>query len=110
MYSEHYITKVQIMCAFLVMGRSLHPGSAMVKPDYGLSLRERYSPHFQLDTASRCFPVPTACMWLRMTMLGSTIRPRVRTVLELSCSLFLPPFPTNMGSNLFSPRRMSPGS
>src|SRR6266446_6359525 len=94
MYSEHYITKVQIMCAFLVMGRSLHPGSAMVKPDYGLSLRERYSPHFELDTAARCFPVPTACMWpivTAVTVAGSTIRPRIWTVLALSHSLFLPP-------------------
>src|SRR5258708_591298 len=115
MYSEHYITRVQSMCAFLMMGRSLHPGSAGVEADYGLSLRERYSTHFKLDTAAGCFPVPTACMWRMMTAVivaGSTIRPRIRTVLALSHSLFLPPFafsPT-MGSNLFSPCRMSPGS
>src|SRR5258705_9652168 len=117
MYSEHYITRVHSMCAFLVMGRSLHPGPAWMKPDYGPLLGERYSPHFELDPAAWCFPVPTACMWLIMapvTVAGSTIRPRIRTVLALSRSLFLPLLvalairPTR--SNLFSPRRMSPGS
>src|SRR5258708_1299390 len=92
MYSEHYIATEQRMCAFLTMGRSLHPGSAGVKPDYGLSLREHYSPHFELYT-TRCFPVPTACMW-PMTPAGSTICPRIRRLLALSRSLFLPPFIT----------------
>src|SRR5260221_13573118 len=94
MYSEHYITREQIMCAFLMMGCSLNPGPAWMRPDYGLLLRERFSPHFKLDTAARCFPVPTACMWPMMTaltMAGSTICPQIRRLLALSRSFFLPP-------------------
>src|SRR5258708_10971752 len=120
MYSEHYITRAHDMCAFLVMGRSLHPRPSEVKPDYGLSLRERYSPHFKLDGAARCFPIPTACMWPMMTafspltMLGPMMPRRIRTVLALSRSLFLPTLFAfsyrATRTNLFSPRRMSPGS
>src|SRR5258705_9508571 len=99
MYSGHYITRVQSMCAFPVMCHSLHPGplGGGMKPDYGLSLRERYSPHFGLDGAARCFPVPITCMQpimlivLTAGMVGSTMHPRIRTMLASSRSLFLPP-------------------
>src|SRR5260370_38830228 len=99
MYSEHYITRVQSMCAFLVMGHSLHPGplGGGMKPDYGLSLRERYSPHFGLDGAARCLPVPITCMQpimlivLTPGMVGDTIHPRIRSMLASSLYTFIPP-------------------
>src|SRR5258708_39850258 len=96
--------------AFLAMGHSLYPcPSLLFILHYGLSLREPYSP--RLKPTPRCFPVPTACMWLIPSAAAarSTICPRIRTMLPLSRSLFL------HGSviiflHLFSPRRMSPGS
>src|SRR5258708_4263628 len=52
-YGEHYTTRVQSMCTFLMMGRSLHPAPTGMMPDYGLSLRERYSPRLELDGTAR---------------------------------------------------------